>query len=50
MIDRTILWHWIHISCLSKDHRPECTCHYCIQLKEKGFIKMNNEWLVNFEI
>lgn len=25
-------------------HRLECTCHACIRMKERGFIKENIDW------
>ncbi len=31
-----IKWYWKHIQELSEGHRRDCTCHYCIQLIEKG--------------
>lgn len=27
-------------------HRLECTCHACIRMKERGFIKDNNIWKI----
>jgi len=28
----------------TKNHVIECTCHWCINLKEVGYKKKNNEW------
>ncbi len=35
--EEQIKWYWNHLLDLAKDHRDECTCHYCIQLIEKGY-------------
>jgi hypothetical protein len=39
-----IIWYWNHIQELSGTHRKECTCHYCIQLIEKGYFKKDGRW------
>jgi hypothetical protein len=43
--EEQIAWYWNHISDLSKEHSVICTCHLCIQLVEKGYIKIQNQWL-----
>ncbi len=40
-----VVWYWNHIQELSNSCREGCTCHYCIQLIEKGYSKTNGKWI-----